>query len=72
MSVNRKRSKTRSMSSYANKVTPRRYIRNKRQLSSILPTITRKPSDSFGLPSELFRSPVHGFYRNYHSQLYKE
>lgn len=41
MSVNRKRSKTRSMSSYANEGTPRRYVRNKGQLSSLLPTITK-------------------------------
>ena len=71
MSVNRKRSKTRAMSSYANEGTPRRYVRNKGQLSSLLPTITKKPSDSFGLPSELARSPVHGFYRNYNTQLYR-
>ena len=71
MSINRKRSTTRSQSSYANEGTPRRYVRNKGQLSSLLPTITKKPSDSFGLPSELARSPVHAFYRNYHTQLYK-
>ena len=72
MSVNRKRSRTRSLSSYANEGTPRRYVRNKSRTSLSLPTITKKPSDSFGLPRELSRSPVHGFYGNYHSQLYKE
>ena len=71
MSVNRKRSTTRSKSSYANEGTPRKYVRNKAQLSSSFPTITKKPSDSFGLPSELVRSPVHGFYSNYNTQLYK-
>ena len=62
MSKNRKRSRTRSLSSYANEGTPRRYVRNKRQLSSLLPTITKKPSDSFGLPRELTRSPISGIY----------
>ena len=62
MSVNRKRSTTRSKSSYANEGTPRRYVRNKGQLSSLLPTITKKPSDSFGLPRELTRSPISGIY----------
>jgi len=72
MSKNRKRSTTRSLQSYSNQGTPRRYIRNKGELSSLLPTITKNPSDSFGLPSELIRSPVHGFYSHYHTQFYKE
>ena len=72
MSKNRKRSTTRSLQSYSNEATPRRYVRNKGQLSSLLPTITKKPSDSFGLPRELTRSPVHGFYSNYNPQLHKE
>ncbi len=59
MSKNRKRSRTRSLVSYANEGISRTRKRKPR-----LFTIKRsKASDTFGLPSELTRSPVHGFYK---------
>jgi len=71
MSKNRTRVKTRSLHSYSSEGIPRRSMRKK--ITSVIKsqTITKKPSDSFGLPVELIRSPVHGFYRLYHPSLRK-
>ncbi len=58
MSKNRKRSRTRSLVSYANegisKRSPRRVFRVR----------VHQKKYTFGLPPELTRSPVHGFYRD--------
>ena len=57
MSKNRKRSKTRSLVSYANEcLTPQELGIKPR------PVLLQHKKYTFGLPSELTRSPVHGFY----------
>jgi len=58
MSKNRKRSTTRPLSSYINEgVTDNFLYRNK-----LRPNVITRKKYTFGLPNELTRSPVHGFY----------
>ena len=58
MSINRKRSRTRSLVSYANEGVSKRSPRRKSR------RYVYQKKYTFGLPPELTRSPVHGFYRD--------
>jgi len=58
MSRNRKRSKTRSLSSYHQEALSSNYLDTRKPE----PKLVARKKYTFGLPRELTRSPVHGFY----------
>ena len=62
MSTNRKRNITRSLQSYFSETGLSNYLDIKKPEPKLL---VQKKQYTFGLPSELIRSPVHGFYRWY-------
>jgi len=58
MSKNRKRSKTRTLSSYHQEALSSKHLDTRKPE----PKLMARKKYTFGLPSELVRSPVHGFY----------
>ena len=62
MSTNRKRSVTRSLQSYFSDSDIYNYLDTRKPEPKLF---VQKKQYTFGLPSELIRSPVHGFYKWY-------
>ena len=60
MSINRKRSKTRTTASYLDEA----HLDNHLNARKPRPILLQRKKYTFGLPPELTRSPVHGFYRD--------
>ena len=59
MSKNRKRVKVRSNISYYNECLPNEHL----DMRKPRPILLQRKKYTFGLPPELTRSPVHGFYK---------
>ena len=60
MSINRKRSKTRTTASYLDETHLDDYL----DVRKPRPILLQRKKYTFGLPPELTRSPVHAFYKD--------